>query len=292
MTNIDRLHPSALLIYFLTVILMPMFVIEPVILFLSLLGSVLCLASVKKSGEKSGVLLYIFIFIGITAINPLISHHGETELFFINNKPVTFEAVIYGAVSAVMIIGIIIWFRSFSIVMTGEKLLYVVGSVAPKSAMILTTALRYVPLFKKQHEKIRMAQTATGLYTADNVTDRLKGSARVFSILTTWSLENSIDTADSMKARGYGLKHRKPFSLCKYHASDVAFTVVTLILAVAAILFAALGGLSMQFYPTIVLPKTTALIILCYVSYGALALLPAVLEFTERIKWRYLTSGI
>ena len=292
MTNIDRLHPSALLIYFLTVILMPMFVIEPVILFLSLLGSVLCLASVKKSGEKSGVLLYIVIFIGITAINPLISHHGETELFFINNKPVTFEAVIYGAVSAVMIIGIIIWFRSFSIVMTGEKLLYVVGSVAPKSAMILTTALRYVPLFKKQHEKIRMAQTATGLYTADNVTDRLKGSASVFSILTTWSLENSIDTADSMKARGYGLKHRKPFSLCKYHASDVAFTVVTLILAVAAIVFAALGGLSMQFYPTIVFPKTTALIILCYVSYGALALLPAVLEFTERIKWRYLTSGI
>ena len=221
MTNVNRLHPSALLIYFLTVILLPMFVLEPVILALSLVGSALCLLCVKKSGDKSGVVLYTVLFIAITAINPLISHNGETELFFINNKPITLEATIYGAVSAVMIIGILVWFRSFSIVMTGEKLLYVVGSVAPKTAMILCTALRYVPLFKKQHEKIKAAQTAMGLYTADNITDRLRGSARVFSILTTWSLENSIDTADSMKARGYGLKHRKPFSLYKYHTSDM-----------------------------------------------------------------------
>lgn len=292
MTNVNRLHPSALLIYFLTVILLPMFVLEPVILALSLVGSALCLLCVKKSGDKSGVVLYAVLFIAITAINPLISHNGETELFFINNKPITLEATIYGAVSAVMIIGILVWFRSFSIVMTGEKLLYVVGSVAPKTAMILCTALRYVPLFKKQHVKIKAAQTAMGLYTADNITDRLRGSARVFSILTTWSLENSIDTADSMKARGYGLKHRKPFSLYKYHTSDMVFTAITLALAAAAITFAAIGGLSMQFYPTIILPEKTAMIILCYVSYGALALLPAALELMERIRWRYLTSAI
>lgn len=292
MTDIKRLHPAAALLYYLTVILLPMFVLDPVILSLSLIGSALCLICVRRSGEKSGVPLYIALFIGITVINPLISHNGETELFFVNNKPVTLEATIYGAVSAVMIIGILVWFRSFSIVMTGEKLLYVVGSAAPKTAMILCTALRYVPLFKKQHAKIRAAQTAMGLYTADNITDKLRGSARVFSILTTWSLENSIDTADSMKARGYGLKHRKPFSLYKYHASDLVFTATTLLLSAAAITFAAIGGLSMQFYPTIALPEKTAMIILCYVFYGALAMLPAALELIERIRWRYLTSAI
>lgn len=292
MTDIKRIHPAAAFIYFLTVILLPMFVLDPVILSISLVGSALCLACVKKSCEKSGVALYIALFVGITVINPLISHNGETELFFVNNKPVTLEAIIYGAVSAVMIIGVIIWFRSFSAVMTGEKLLYVVGSVAPKSSMILCTALRYIPLFKKQHEKIRMTQTAMGLYSADNITDKLKGSARVFSILTTWSLENSIDTADSMKARGYGLKHRTPFSLFKYHRSDVVFTVLTVVLSAAAITFAAVGGLSMQFYPNIVLPDATSLIILCYVFYGALALLPSILELKEIIKWKYLTSGI
>ena len=292
MTDIKRLHPTALFLYFLTVILLPMFVLDPVILLLSLLGAVLCLLCVRKNGEKSGILLYSLLFFGITLINPLISHNGETELFFINNKPVTLEALIYGAVSAVMIIGVLIWFRSFSAVMTGEKLLYLIGSVLPKTSVILCTALRYIPLFKKQHDKIRTAQTAMGLYTADNITDRLKGSVRVFSILTTWSLENSIDTADSMKARGYGLKHRKPFSLFKYHASDVVFTVITVIFAASAITFAAAGGLSMQFYPTIGFPDRTPTIILCYVTYGALALLPAALEITERIKWRYLTSRI
>ncbi|MBQ6552082.1 MAG: cobalt transport protein [Clostridia bacterium] len=292
MTDIKRLHPTALFIYFLTVILLPMFVLDPVILALSLLGATLCLLCVRKSGEKSGILLYSLLFLGITVINPLISHNGDTELFFINNKPVTLEAIIYGAVSAVMIIGILIWFRSFSAVMTGEKLLYLVGSVLPKTSVILCAALRYIPLFKKQHEKIRATQTAMGLYTADNITDKLKGSARVFSILTTWSLENSIDTADSMKARGYGLKHRTAFSLYKYHASDIVFTIITVLLAASAITFAAVGGLSMQFYPTVALPETTALIVACYISYGTLALLPAVLEITEILKWRYLTSRI
>ncbi|MBO4934398.1 MAG: energy-coupling factor transporter transmembrane protein EcfT [Clostridia bacterium] len=292
MTDIKRLHPTALFIYFLTVILLPMFVLDPVILALSLLGATLCLICVRKSGEKSGILLYSLLFFGITVINPLISHNGDTELFFINNKPVTLEAVIYGAVSAVMIIGILIWFRSFSAVMTGEKLLYLVGSVLPKTSVILCSALRYIPLFKKQHEKIRAAQTAMGLYTADNITDKLKGSARVFSILTTWSLENSIDTADSMKARGYGLKHRTSFTLYKYHASDIIFTIITVLLAASAITFAAVGGLSMQFYPNVALPETTTLIVASYISYGALALLPAVLEITEILKWRYLTSRI
>ena len=292
MTDIKRLHPSALMLYFITVILLPMFVLDPVILAFSLAGSVLCLICVKKSGEKSGIWLYIILFFGITLINPLISHHGETELFFINNKPVTLEAIIYGAVSAIMIVGIIIWFRSFSLVMTGEKLLYLTGSVLPKSSLILCTALRYIPLFKQQSAKIRNAQKAMGLYSADNITDKLKGSARVFSILTTWSLENSIDTADSMKARGYGLKHRKPFSLFKYHVSDVVFTVIAAMLAAGAITFAAVGGLSMEFYPNIVLPTASPLIILCYVFYGALALLPALLELKESIKWKYLTSAI
>ena len=153
MTDIKRIHPAAALLYFLTVILLPMFVLDPIILSLSLVGSALCLICVRKSGEKSGIALYIALFIGITVINPLISHNGETELFFVNNKPVTLEATIYGAVSAVMIIGILIWFRSFSIVMTGEKLLYIAGSAAPKTAMILCTALRYVPLFKSSTKK-------------------------------------------------------------------------------------------------------------------------------------------
>ena len=95
-----------------------------------------------------------------------------------------------------------------------------------------------------------------------------------------------------MKARGYGLKHRKPFSLYKYHTSDVVFTVLTLCLAAAAITFAGIGGLSMQFYPTILLPEATTMIVLCYISYGALALLPAALELMERIKWKLLMSGI
>ena len=291
MTDIKRLHPAPLMVYFMTVILLPMFVMDPVILALSLLGSALCLAVTGRKG-KSGIALYVFIFAAITLINPLLSHNGATELFFINDRAVTLEALIYGAVSAIMIISVIIWFRSFSAIMTGEKLLYVAGSIAPKSSLILCTALRFIPLFKKQSRHIRAAQTTLGLYSADNVTDKLRGTARVFSALTTWSLENAIDTADSMKARGYGLKHRKPYSVYRYRVSDAVFTVVSVLLAVCAVTFAAVGGISVQFYPRIVLPTRDAAVIICYASYGALALLPALLEIKETLKWKYLMSKI
>lgn len=35
-----------------------------------------------------------------------------------------------------------------------------------------------------------------------NLKDKFKEEAKIFSIITTWSLENSVDTADSMRARG------------------------------------------------------------------------------------------
>lgn len=275
----------------MTVILLPMFVQNPVIISLSLIGGITCFICVKKKG-KLNLTLYLFMLILITIVNPLFSHNGKTELFFINNSAITLEAIIYGAVSGGMIVSVLIWFRSFSEVMTGEKLLYVLGRFTPKASLILSSAFRYIPLFKKQQEKTKMAQTAMGLYSSENLPDKLKSSSRVFSILTTWSFENAIDTADSMRARGYGLKGRTAFSLYKKRRSDTIFTAVNLFLSAASICFAAFGNISMSFYPSIVIPELKTTTLLCYISYAFLALLPSILELKEILKWKYLVSKI
>ncbi len=67
-------------------------------------------------------------------------------------------------------------------------------------------AVRFIPLFRRQAERVSLSQKAMGLYAGDNYMDKARGAARVFSILLTWSLENAIDTAASMRARGYGIK--------------------------------------------------------------------------------------
>ncbi len=38
--------------------------------------------------------------------------------------------------------------------------------------------------------------------------------------MVTWSLENAIETADSMRARGYGLPGRTSFSIYRFDSRD------------------------------------------------------------------------
>lgn len=49
---------------------------------------------------------------------------------------------------------------------------------------------------------------------------RAKHGIKIMSILVTWALENAIDTADSMKDRGYGLPGRTAFSIYRFDRRD------------------------------------------------------------------------
>lgn len=55
-----------------------------------------------------------------------------------------------------------------------------------------------------------------GLYKESNIVDNVKGGIRITSSLITWSLETSVDTADSFATRGGELKHRSSFSLLNF----------------------------------------------------------------------------
>ena len=47
----------------------------------------------------------MFFFLLMAFANPLLVHNGETVLFFMNDNPVTLEAMIYGGMSSLMIVG-------------------------------------------------------------------------------------------------------------------------------------------------------------------------------------------
>ena len=172
----------------------------------------------------------IALFLVMTLINPLVSHNGATVLFVMNHNPVTLEALIYGAVSATMILSILYWFRSFSHIMTSDKLLYLFGRLSPKLSLVISMSLRYVPLFGQQLRKVSQSQKALGLYKEDNIVDRIRGGIRIFSVMVSWALENGIITADSMTARGYGLGKRSSFSIFTWISHDILLLALSLLL--------------------------------------------------------------
>lgn len=290
MHNFENLNPIAVSVYFLTVTGISMFCMNPVLLCFSLFGSILFF--LFRNGRKYikshfGFLLLFFI---MAVINPLFSHNGATVLFVINDSPITLEATFYGLVAAAMILAVLYWFRSFTQIMTSDKLLYVFGKLSPKLSLVLSMGLRYVPLFSTQAKKINATQTALGLYKDDNIVDRVKGGTRVFSVLLTWALENGIITADSMAARGYGIGKRTHFSVFRFRIADVILLLLTLTLGIVTCVSLGANALDITFYPKIKISALTPVSVLGLTAYGILTMLPIIVELTEKIKWNYLKS--
>ena len=285
-------NPAAVFLYFIAVSLAAMLCMNPVVLIISLIGSLTFFFVSGQTAKPREQALFFVFFLLISLINPIFNHNGATVLFILNNNPVTLEAVLYGVAAGVMIISIIFWFRSFSAIMTSDKLLYVFGSLLPKTALILSMTLRYIPLFKRQMKKTVAAQKALGLAQDDNIIDRTKGGLRVFSAMVTWGLENGIITADSMCARGYGTGKRSRFALYRLRRSDVLLLAAVLAPAAAVFLGMASGAVEYDYYPYFSVSELSLSGTAAYAAYALLAFLPSVIEAEGRLKWKYLQSKI
>lgn len=283
-------NPIAVAAYFLCVSGVAMLSMDPILLVISLLGALTL--HFMRSGWRGGRghLAALALFCVTALVNPLVSHHGVTVLFVLNHNPVTLEAVLYGLAAAAMLLAVLYWFRSFTEMMPSDRLLYLFGALSPRLALILSMALRYVPLFLGQLRRTQQAQTALGLYREESLPDRLRGGLRVFSVMVTWALENGVITADSMTARGYGAGKRTRFAIFRFTWRDGLLMAVSLLLAGAAI--AAAAARDFAFYPAIAAAPVTAFTALGYAAYGLLAFLPAMIDGKEAIRWRFLRSGI
>lgn len=292
MRSFSEYNPIVTALWFLCVTGIAMFCNYPLLMVISLVGAAAFF--IMRNGLSHGRTHFFFLilFLILALANPLVSHNGRTVLFVMNHNPVTLEATLYGLNSAAMIIGVLYWLRSFTQIMTSEKLLYITGALSPKLSLVLSMALRFVPLFSRQSAKINSAQTAMGLYKDDNIIDDIKGKSRVFSILITWALENGIITADSMEARGFGTGRRTQLRRFGFKVSDVLFLLISLILFGVTAAAVGRGSLSFTFYPSIE-AKTPDILGVCgLISYGLLILLPIILETVVSLKWKYLRSAI
>ncbi len=292
MKALDRYNPIVVFSYFLAVTLPAMFSMQPFLLLLSLFGA--CLYFFVKNGTKNGRLHLVFfgLLCLISLVNPLFQHNGVTVLFILNSNPVTLEAFLYGLFAGVMTVSVLYWFSLMSSMMTSDKYLYIFGKISPKIALLLSMAMRFVPLFSRRINKVRGAQKGLGLYRDDTLFDKIRGEIRIFSIMVTWCLEDGIHTASSMEARGYNTGRRSQFALFHMTASDLAMLLFMLVLAGVTLLSLSLGALDFDFYPALTFPVRSPLGALGLGAYGTLSLLPTILEAKEALKWHWLRSKI
>src|SRR5699024_2273991 len=127
------MHPVVLFLYYVSVVFMTMFMMHPAILILSLIGALLFFFMLEpKKNFFKDIGFYSLVFLLIAMTNPIFVHRGETILFFLNDNPVTKEAFIYGIVIAAMLVAIIFWSKSYTLLMTSDKFVYLFGKAVPK----------------------------------------------------------------------------------------------------------------------------------------------------------------
>ena len=291
MQTFNDFHPAALLAYFIAVSVITMFSMNPVLLLISLIGAILGCAVCGGIGKRFGGFLIVMLML-TTIINPLFSHDGTSILFILNGNPVTLEAVFYGVAMGLMLCAVLLWFRLFSAIMTSEKLQCVLGVFSPKTALLLSMTLRYVPLFVRQTARVAQTQRAMGLTRADTVGEKLRNGCRIFSVMLTWGLENGIITANSMDARGYGTGHRTAFSRFRFRLRDAGLLLCTVTLTGILLHTMITGALFCTYYPAMELPRLTVGTIISYGAFAVLVLLPIITETEETLKWHCLRSKI
>ncbi len=290
MRSFSDFHPAAVAACLLSCAGVCMFRMEPAVIAISLIGALVTCGAVRTGGAWRVHAYTAALCAGMALINPLVSHQGVTVLFVFNRNPVTLESFLYGVAAAGMVAAVLHWFRAFSAVMTTDKLLCLFGRLSPKMALMLSMALRYVPLFQRQAGDVRRSQTALGLYKEDDLPDRFIGGVRIFSVMTTWALENGVITADSMAARGYGTGRRSQFSIFRWTKADGALLALALLLLGVTVW--GLSGHEFTFYPAISAGTRNLRAMTGYGAYALLAGLPAIIQGMEAARWRFLTSRI
>ncbi len=289
----SRFHPITLFCYFFCLLLFTVFTQNPVLLALSFLGGLLFNTSVNTARQTlADIKFYAPMFLLIAFTNPLFSHSGATPLFFMNDNPITLEALLCGIGIAAQICAVMLACKAFSRVMESDKILALFGRLSPALSVVLSMALRFIPLLKRKWGEICEAQKALGYFREESFFSRIASYARVFSALVTWALENAVDTAASMSARGYELAGKKHFSLFRFTRGDGIMLAVCAALSAVTLAGFLLGKADFAFYPRISTVNTDIFAIITYTAFALLAFLPFIFEVKEALKWKYLRSKI
>lgn len=285
-------HPAVNLAFFVSVLGMTMFIMQPVFLGISLLSALaylFYLKGVRGGLRQVGYLLPLLLLMAV--MNPLFNHEGVTILFYLpNDNPVTLEAIAYGISAAVMMVASVVWFNCCNVVFTSDKIIYLFGRVIPSLSLLLSMTLRFVPRFKNYLQNVARVQKA--MHKPESTLEKLRQSLAAFSATVSWAMEQSIIAADSMKSRGYGIGGRTAYSIFRFEKRDAMALLVLAFLTLGAVIPWAANWLSWAYYPAFTGSLTGPVQILAYCCHGGACLMPLMIDRMEDQKWRFLRSKI
>lgn len=242
---ISEFHPLAVFLYFMTAVGITLLWNRPGLLLASFLIAFGYACALEKGKNILRSLVWLLPVTALPVIiNPLVNHRGNTPVLYINDQPITLEAVLYGLFTGLMIAAMLFWFQAYSKSLDSDGFLYLFGGKLPSIALMVTMIFRFIPQFHRSLQEIEAVQKTLGAAVSrGTIRQRLQAGGRLLSALVSITLEDSLQTADSMNARGYGLPGKTRSRKIRFALRDGVLLAASLGELVCFLLLFGMGSL-------------------------------------------------
>lgn len=280
----DLMHPAVLFGYFGVILVFSMLAIHPLYLALSF-GAAFFLSIYLRGWRASFKTLawQLPLVVLITFINPVFSSMGTTELFRIGLKAVHAEELVFGGCMGLMLVSVMLWFMNLTYVMPSEKMMSLFGGKAPMLSFMFTALMRQIPQFLKRSKQIDSSMKACTAAMSSTNRDIFSSRVRLTSVLMAWSMEDSLEMADAMKARGWAsLSRRSSYRRYCFKQRDALALTVLFLFTVISVLLVWNELVMFQFYPEI----SPIVFQPGFLAFGILVMLPLGAAMADKLRWR------
>jgi energy-coupling factor transport system permease protein len=212
------------------------------------------LAAIVAAGIAAGVgreirrslLLALPLAVLVAVVNPLVYPEGDTLLVrggevLGRRIDITLEATLYGALTGLRVIVIVVALGLLSAAVDPDELLRIFRRLSYRSALTASLANRLVPV---------LARDATRMGEAARCRPRPPGRLAVMRAALTGALDRSVDVAAALEVRGYALGGRPARRRLPWSRHDLRFAAAAVAIAVLAVTGALAGVGSVEPYPT------------------------------------------
>lgn len=279
-----RLKTATMLILLLAVSLVTMLRVHPVVSLLSMCSGALSLLLYGGRGELRALLRFCLpVELLLILFNLVFNRNGVTVLFYIGDAAVTLESILYALFTAFAFCGAVLWFSFFCAFLDSDRVYRLFARFSKGLAVIFSLSLALVPKILEKYEEIKLQERA-----GNDKKHRFTQNILQLSALFSWVLEDSFETAVSMKARGALLKEKRQTQKQKATVADILLWI--LCVACVAIMFFSPPMLA-EIYPKF---RQEAYLQnnISYIPLFLLYFSPVIFKIWEVTKWKFIARKI
>ena len=313
-TVFDTYHPAIAAIYLVAALVFTMSAFHPVFLVMNLVVAVAYNIFLRGWRPALKTLAWQLPLLAVIAVlNPIFSQSGSTVLFQFGHSAFYLESLVYGLCMGIMFVAVMQWFSNLSHILTSDKMMQLTGRFMPTIGLMVTMILRLVPQFMRRSKSIRSTQVACTAANLDKQAgygepapaaagataatssstaprqgffakraDSVRCYLRDLTVLMGWGMEDSLDTSEAMRARGWGAApKRTTYQRSDFRASDGVMVAIMGVLIVVSAFLAVVACMQFTYYPEL----SELILWWGYAPYFIFLIIPFILEIKERIIW-------